>query len=112
MKFWDKLTHCSDDGKIALGCALCNFIAVLATTREIYPKFHSFPCYYIYLLTSTSVVKDIEEWRMTYYPGQTVFNKIDGQKTIEFLNMYSCVCELPNVSSHSNLYVNMYSRLG
>ena len=33
------------------GGASCNFIAVLATTREIYPKFHSFPCYYIYKLS-------------------------------------------------------------
>ena len=35
-------THCSDDGKIA----------VLAATHEIYPKFHSCPCYYIYKLPS------------------------------------------------------------
>ena len=41
-------TRCSDDGKTAFGCASCNFIAVFATTCEIYPKFHSFPCYYIY----------------------------------------------------------------
>ena len=34
--------------KIALGCVSCNFIAVLATAREIYPKFHSYLCYYIY----------------------------------------------------------------
>ena len=38
-------THCSDDGKIA----------VLAATREIYPKFHSCLCYYIYKLPSKEV---------------------------------------------------------
>ena len=41
VKFWINSTRCSDDGKIA-------FIAFLATTRKIYPKFHSFACYYIY----------------------------------------------------------------
>ena len=40
MKCGINSTRCSDDSKIALGCASCNFIAILATTREIYPKFH------------------------------------------------------------------------
>ena len=26
--------------KIALDCTSCNFLAILATTREIYPKLH------------------------------------------------------------------------
>ena len=41
-------THVLTTGT-STGCASCNFIAVLATTHEIYPKFHSFPCYYIYI---------------------------------------------------------------
>ena len=40
-------TRCSDDGKIAFCCDSCNLIAVIARTREIYPKFNSLPCYYV-----------------------------------------------------------------
>ena len=42
MKFWDKFHSLCDDGKFTLDCALCNFITVLATTREIYPKYKTY----------------------------------------------------------------------
>ena len=38
VKFCDKIPLASDEGKIA----------ILSTTREIYPKFRSYPCYYIH----------------------------------------------------------------
>ena len=46
MKFWTNSTHCSDDGKIA----------ILTTTLENYPKFRSFPGYYIREYGSTLYV--------------------------------------------------------
>ena len=35
----------SENVKMALGYSSCNFIAILATTREIYLKFPSYLCY-------------------------------------------------------------------
>ena len=66
MNFGINSTRCSDDGKIAFSCASCNFIAVLATTPEIYPKFHSFPCYYIILI---SVLKQL----LSYLENKSLF---------------------------------------
>ena len=40
---------CLVEWQIALGFALCNFIATQPNTREIYPEFHSYPCYYVYI---------------------------------------------------------------
>ena len=64
-----------DDGKITLGCALCNFIAILTTTRKIYPKFLSSPCYYIYKLnfySFTDISRRVAIWlffakQVTYF---------------------------------------------
>ena len=50
-------TRCSNDGEIALFCDSCNLIAVVATIREIYPKFLSFPCYQIHLYNSRCVTQ-------------------------------------------------------
>ena len=45
----------------SLKIKLCNFIAVFATTHEIYPKFHSFPYYYIYKLTTPTIIINVQD---------------------------------------------------